>query len=82
VVHFRRSGRLLGLAFVFVAVWMVNGGSALGAEPRHYYCITDPLTFVLATDSWYPEALKHHDISGRLRVFLKPDKSMDHFTFE
>ena len=64
---------------------MIDVDSALAAERRHHYCVGDPLTCVLAADSRFPDtlaALKHHDISGRLRVFLKRDKTVDHITFE
>ena len=40
------------------------------------------MTAVVAADSPYPAALKNRDISGRLRLFLRPDGSVDQIVFE
>jgi hypothetical protein len=81
MMHSPRCRVLFRLTPIVIVFLMTDVGCALSAEPRHHYCVSDPLTFVLAGSS-YPEVLKHHDISGRLRAFLKADKTVEHFTFE
>jgi TonB family protein len=57
--------------------------SLLAAQPRDaHHCFGDPVTAYIDPNSDYPAALRHHDISGRLRLFLRADGSVDHVAFE
>jgi TonB family protein len=57
--------------------------SLLAAQPRHArHCFGDPVTAYIDPTSDYPAALRHRDISGRLRLFLRADGSVDHIVFE
>jgi hypothetical protein len=83
MMRFRCSSPVVGARVGVLLVFAVSVLCTLGAQSRRYpHCTGDPLTFYLAADSRLPNALKHHDISGRLRVFVKPDDSVDHIVFE
>ena len=44
--------------------------------------LRDPVTTYIDPNSDYPAALRHHDISGKLQIFLRTDGSVDHIVFE
>ncbi len=67
---------------VSLAVLYSDVASGAAESRRTQRCITDPITAEVATDSPYPAELKSHDISGRLRLFLRPDGTVDHVVFE
>jgi TonB family protein len=55
----------------------------LAAQPRDaHHCFGDPVTAYINPNSEYPATLRRHDISGRLRLFLRADGSVDHIVFE
>jgi TonB family protein len=57
--------------------------SLLAAQLRGArHCVADPVTTYVDPNSDYPAALRDHDISGTLRLFLHADGSVDHIVFE
>ena len=76
-IYFPLAAVVVSFAVLHTTVRLVTAESR-----RTGLCITDPMTVVVAADSVYPAELKRRDISGRLRLFLHADGSVDHIAFE